>query len=516
MSENIILIGFMGTGKDTVGRILAKNLNIAYLSTDRMIELAEQRTIKEIFQNKGEEYFRRRERWVLEKIKELKNVVIATGGGIVIDEKNREILRRSGRVIQLFASPEVLLKRIKMDGSRPLICSQQDILNLLRRRDGMYDFAEIKIDTTERTPELIVKDIIKRLGLKKIEYPRQNDFIIIRTKSRVYPVIITFDSVCHLGFKKKRILIITNPLVGALYLDDLVERLKQKGNEVNYLVIPDGEAYKSLKTVERIYEYLFKINFQRMDIILGMGGGVITDIAGFVASTFKRGCNLVYLPTTLLCQVDAGIGGKNGVNTRYGKNMVGTFYQPECVICDIKKIMTLSDREFSNGIAEVIKYGIIGSPELFRILKEKKGLVMKRVPSVLFRIIKDCIMIKGQIVEKDETEEKGIREILNFGHTIGHIIEKLGRYRRFSHGEAISIGMVQEIGIFNKSRISGEVIELLREYSLPTELPEFIKRQDIKELILQDKKMKGRKIRIPIFERIGRVKIKEVLCKGFF
>jgi 3-dehydroquinate synthase len=243
---------------------------------------------------------------------------------------------------------------------------------------------------------------------------------------------------------------------------------------------------------------------------------VITDIAGFVASTFKRGCRLVYIPTTLLCQVDAALGGKNGVNTEYGKNMLGTFYQPELVVCDIKKIMTLPDREFSNGIAEVIKYGIIGSEGLFRTLKEKKGLIIKRDPSLLFRIIKECVMIKGKIIEEDENEEKGIREVLNFGHTIGHIIEKLGGYKRFSHGEAVSIGMVQEIGIFNKNRNPVEIIELLRGYSLPVELPEFIKKQGIKRFILQDKKMKGEKIRIPIFERIGRVKIKEVLCKRFF
>uniref|UniRef100_A0A7V0Z7D2 Shikimate kinase n=1 Tax=candidate division WOR-3 bacterium TaxID=2052148 RepID=A0A7V0Z7D2_UNCW3 len=516
MSENIVLIGFMGTGKDTIGRILAKRLNLAYLSTDRMIELAEQRSIKEIFQSKGEEYFRKRERWVLERIKGLKNVVIATGGGIVIDKKNRELLKRTGKVIQLYANQETLLKRIEMDGSRPLVKSKKEFFNLLGQRKGIYDFAEMKIDTTEKAPELVAREIIKRLGLEKIDYPGQNKSIIIHTKSRVYPVIITFYPNRHLCFKKKKIFIITNPLVGVLYLDDLVENLKRQENEVNYLIIPDGEGYKSFKTVERIYEYLFKINFQRKDIILGLGGGAITDIAGFVASTFKRGCRLVYVPTTLLCQVDAALGGKNGVNTKYGKNMFGTFYQPELVVCDIKKIMTLPDREFSNGIAEVIKYGIIGSEGLFRFLNEKKGLIMERNPSVLFRIIKECVMIKGKIIEEDENEEKGIREVLNFGHTIGHIIEKLGGYKRFSHGEAVSIGMVQEIGIFNKNRNSVEVIELLRGYSLPVELPEFNKKQDIKRFILQDKKMKGEKIRIPIFERIGRVKIKEVLCKRFF
>ncbi len=516
MSENIILIGFMGTGKDTIGRILAENLNFGYLSTDRMIELAEQRSIKEIFEKEGEEYFRKREHWVLEKIKGLKNVVIATGGGIVKNEKNREILKKTGRVIQLYANLETLLKRIKMDGSRPLVKSKKDFFNLLEQRKGIYDFAEIKIDTTEKAPELVAREIIKRLELKKIDYPDQSESIMIHTKSRVYPVIIIFDSNRHLLFKKKRIFIITNPLVGALYLDDLAKTLKRQDNEVNYLIIPDGEAYKNIKTVESIYEYLFKINFQRQDIILGLGGGVITDIAGFVASTFKRGCKLVYIPTTLLCQVDAALGGKNGVNTKYGKNMLGTFYQPECVVCDIKKIMTLPDREFSNGIAEVIKYGIISSEELFRTLKEKKGLIMERDPATLFRIIKECVMIKGRIIKDDETEEKGIREILNFGHTIGHIIEKMGKYKRFSHGEAVSIGMVQEICIFNKNRIPVEVIELLKEYSLPAELPGFIKRQDIKGFILQDKKMKREKIRMPIFEKIGRVKIKEVLCKKFF
>ncbi|MGB9720550.1 MAG: 3-dehydroquinate synthase [bacterium] len=516
MSENMILIGFMGTGKDTIGRLLADRLNMGFISTDEMIELAEQKTIKEIFEENGEDCFRKKEKWVIKEIKRLKNVVIGTGGGIVIDPENRTKLKKIGRVIHLSANLDTLRKRIITEGKRPLIKSIADIDRLYRKRNGIYDFAQVRIDTTDKKPDGVVNEIIDRLNLKIIRLIKKEAKVIIKTKSKNYPVIIGCDIINRIPVSNNKIVIITNPLVGALYLNKIIGQLKRRKNEIDYFIIPDGEEFKNFETVNKIYDFLFRINFQRSNCIISLGGGVITDITGFVASTFKRGCRLIHIPTTLLGQIDAGIGGKTGIDTVYGKNMLGTFYQPELVLCDLKKLLTLSENEFTNGIAEVIKYGVIRSKRLFRILQREKESLKNRNLQVLFDIVKECVSIKGSIIDKDETEEKGIREILNFGHTIGHTIETVTNYKNYSHGEAISMGTVEEMNLFGKrARERDEVIKLLKDYSLPISVP-FRIRKKIKNFILQDKKIKGKYITIPVFERIGRVRIKEVSCKRLF
>ncbi|MEO0094369.1 MAG: 3-dehydroquinate synthase [candidate division WOR-3 bacterium] len=516
MSDNIILIGFMGTGKDTIGRLLAEKLNRPFLSTDRMIELAENKTIKEIFTEKGEDYFRKRERWVLEMIRGIKNTAIATGGGMVIDPRNRLKLKNLGVVVHLFADLGILKKRIITENHRPLIRTITDIERLYRKRQGIYDFAKLSIDTTAMSPDFIVNKIVNQLNLKPIDKTAKEAKIYIKTESKDYPVIIGYDITEHLSIRNKRIVIITNPLVGALHLDKVLRHLKKDGNQVYEIIVPDGEEHKNFETVKMVCDSLLELNFQRQDIIISLGGGVITDIAGFVASIFKRGCRLVHIPTTLLGQVDAALGGKTGINTSYGKNMLGTFYQPEKVICDIKMLLSLPENEFRNGIAEVIKYSIINSKRMFYLLQKERRQILARKPSLLFEIIKDCVSIKASIVSKDEKEKKGFREILNFGHTIGHIIETATEYKKYSHGEAIAIGMVKEISIFNKNKKEiNKIVDLLEGYSLPFNLPEEIKRC-IKKLIAQDKKMGGEKIKIPVFEKIGRVRVKEVLCRKFF
>ncbi len=517
MFENIILVGFMGTGKDSVGKILAQNTNMAFISTDQMIELVEQKTVAKIFEERGEDYFRKKEKWALNRIKGLKNVVVATGGGMVIPPENRRTLASLGTIVQLFAEPDVLKKRIIPESSRPLVKSKIDIERLYRQRKGIYDFARITIDTSTLPPDRIAHEIECRLNLKKLYTCNKKIEISVKTKTKDYPLVIGFDILGRLKIRQKRVVIITNPLVGALYLGEIIEHLKNQGKEVHYLVIPDGELHKNIDTVERICNFLLELNFQRQDFIVSLGGGVITDITGFVASILKRGCKIVHIPTTLLAQVDAAIGGKTGINTQSGKNMLGTFYQPELVICDIKKLLTLSDREFINGIAEVIKYSLIGSQRLFETLQAKRKGIMQRNLSMLYQIVRDCAFMKAAIISRDEDEEKGFRQILNFGHTIGHIIETTTNYRKYSHGEAVAMGMLEEIRLFGKEKAElAKVKSLLKDYSLPIGLPEGTKQADIARMLLQDKKMKGAKIRMPIFQRIGKVIIKEVLCRKFF
>ncbi len=512
MQDNIVLIGFMGTGKDTIGRLLAQSLNMEFISTDNLIEFSAGMSIKEIFEKRGEAYFRRLEEQALRTMKGLKNVVIATGGGIVINPKNRARLRKMGRVVHLDAELSVLKKRIITKDKRPLIKTQSDIEILYKRRKGMYDFAEIIIDTTCSSPRMIVNEIVAQLMLKENRLPFRKTTIMVRTRSRSYPVLIGTGILNLLRNSSSNIVVVSNPLVAALYLEKVLGSLKKY--DTRYFIIPDGEKYKTLKTAELLFEFLFKNNFQRSDLLVSLGGGVISDIAGFVAATFKRGIRLIHIPTTLLGLVDAAIGGKNGVNTDYGKNLIGTFYQPEMVICDLRTITTLSDREFKNGIAEIVKYAIIKSPELFRILKDNIETIRKRAPEILSIIVEKCVTIKSEIVHKDETESLSTRQILNFGHTIGHIIETLTGYKRYTHGEAVSMGMIEEIRLFKgNERGLNEIVALLENYGLPVKMPEKIKTRDINRILNQDKKIWQDKIKMPVFKDIGRVYIKEVLCE---
>ena len=243
-------------------------------------------------------------------------------------------------------------------------------------------------------------------------------------------------------------------------------------------------------------------------------------MGGFVASTLKRGMSLIHIPTTLIAQVDSSIGGKTGFDHPLGKNMIGTFYQPDMVLIDIRKLLTLPEKEFRNGLSEVIKYGITHDAELFDILEKKQKEIMNRDTELLEQIVSKCVQIKKEVVEEDEKEEKGIREVLNYGHTIGHIIETLTHYSEYSHGEAVAMGMVEEAKLARKegflSKEDFERIEnLIKKYKLPYSIPENIEKGDMKNCVSQDKKVKKGKIRLPVPTEIGKITFREVECKKF-
>jgi len=315
--QNIILIGFMGSGKDCVGRAIARRSGLTFLSTDRMIELAENRSISDIFQNSGEPCFRRQEQKALKSIRGMQNIVLATGGGIVKDERNRKRLARLGKVVHLDVNAETVKNRLVDNDTRPLLKQPGAIGKLLNERTGIYDFADIRVDTNSNTPDQIAKNIIKQLNLdSKQTVPKDTKIISVNTSSGEYNVNVGFDildSLPHLiGKHPQRCGIITNPLVGGLLLDRIVQILSSHKIRVLPIIIPDGESFKTLKTISKIYDILLDNRFERSDMLIGLGGGVITDISGFVAATLKRGCRLVHIPTTLLSQVDAGVGGKTG------------------------------------------------------------------------------------------------------------------------------------------------------------------------------------------------------------
>lgn len=243
------------------------------------------------------------------------------------------------------------------------------------------------------------------------------------------------------GLKGKIALISTEPIL-EMYGHQARSALEDLDAEVHILTMGEGEENKSLATVERLYDELLERKFERSSTVVALGGGVVGDTAGFVAATLMRGVNLVQVPTTILAQVDASIGGKVGVNHRSGKNLVGAIYQPRLVVADTSTLATLDDREVRSGLAEVIKYGMIRDPGLFAYLEDGLDALLSREPQALRRAIVDCCRIKASVVQADEHERNGLRAILNYGHTLGHAIEALGGFDRWRHGEAIAIGMV--------------------------------------------------------------------------
>ena len=308
----------------------------------------------------------------------------------------------------------------------------------------------------------------------------------------------------------RRCAIITDTNVGRRYAKIVFDSLACAGFSPMLIVVPAGETSKSLKTVQACYDHLAGQRLERKSFIVALGGGVVGDLAGFVAATYLRGIPFVQAPTTLLALVDSSVGGKVGVNLKAGKNLVGAFYQPRLVLCDLDMLKTLPEREFRAGLAEVIKYGIIHDAKLFAQLERVFPKILKRDTKTLAEVIARCCEIKAEVVAKDETEG-GLRAILNFGHTIGHAIENVTGYGKYLHGEAISIGQVaaaklsREMLGFPKRDVE-RIEDIFRLAGLPVTIKlNANQRQRVLAAMRHDKKVSGGEIKFVLAKKIGRV-----------
>ena len=268
----------------------------------------------------------------------------------------------------------------------------------------------------------------------------------IQLEKRSYPIYIGEGLLSQIKLiephlKQKHVAVVTNTTVAPLYLDPLLNLLKQKNIRAFPIILPDGEAYKNQETLNLIYDTLLKEKCERNVTLIALGGGVIGDMTGYAAATYLRGVPFIQIPTTLLSQVDSSVGGKTGINHPMGKNMIDAFYQPQCVIADIDTLKTLPQREFSAGMAEVIKYGLIRDEAFFDWLEKNIEGLMKLNPSLLIEAILRSCQNKADVVEMDE-HESGVRATLNLGHTFGHAIENAMGYGVWLHGEAVATGMV--------------------------------------------------------------------------
>lgn len=345
------------------------------------------------------------------------------------------------------------------------------------------------------------------------------DSIKVNLGERSYPIYFGNGIISNIGatykkfFKCPRVVVVTNPTVGKLYFKTINESLSKAGVEVHRIDIPDGEQYKTLSWASKLFDRLIALKIDRRTPLIALGGGVIGDLTGFAAATYLRGVPFIQVPTTLLAQVDSSVGGKTGVNHRRGKNLIGAFYQPSFVYIDVNTLKTLDKRELKAGLAEVIKYGVIKDAGLFKYLEDNISDIMKLNADALLHIVKKSCAIKAAVVEADE-REGGLRAILNFGHTFGHAVEAVTRYKEYKHGEAVAIGMVYAADLSNRMGLcSNKVVDRLRSLIKKTGLPDTspaIPSKRYRSAMEVDKKVVGGELRFVLVEKIGSVKLDKV------
>jgi len=341
---------------------------------------------------------------------------------------------------------------------------------------------------------------VLRVNLKKNSYP-----III------YPTLEKIDKSFFFFFNKKKIMLITNNIISKLWKDKVFSFLKKLNCTIDEIVLKDGEKVKSLKTVENIISIILQKKYGRDSLLIALGGGVIGDLVGFSASIYLRGIEYIQIPTTLLSQVDSSIGGKTGVNHFLGKNMIGSFWQPMSVIINLSFLNTLPFSEIRSGMAEVVKYAIIFDKKFFFWLKKNYSLIIKLKEKYLLHCVKRCCELKSIVISRDE-REKNDRMLLNLGHTYGHAIESILGYGFWSHGEAVSVGIIIAsytsffLGMLKKDELTN-IISLLRDIGLPTKLPENINLESYLHYIERDKKSNMGKIRLVLPVSIGKCKV---------
>ena len=308
-----------------------------------------------------------------------------------------------------------------------------------------------------------------------------------------------------------KVAIVTNTTVGPLYFEQLAQALRMRGVEVASVVLEDGERYKDWETLNRIYDALLGHRCDRKTTVIALGGGVVGDLAGFAAATYMRGIPFIQIPTTLLAQVDSSIGGKTGINHPLGKNMIGAFYQPRLVLADTEVLKTLPEREFSAGMAEVIKHGLVRDAAFFAWLELNMENLLAGDPPSLAHAVRRCCEIKAAVVAEDE-RENGVRALLNFGHTFGHAIESGLGYGNWLHGEAVAAGMVmaadlsRRLGFIAQADVE-RIVLLLQRAKLPVAPPD-IAPERLLQLMGADKKAEGGKLRFVLLDAIGRASVR--------
>ncbi len=491
--QRIFLTGLSGSGKSTIGQRLARLIGWAFVDTDDLLAERCGLPVGQVLVEYGEQRFRQMEAEALVSAARQERVVIATGGGSVIAEANRMFMREHGLTAYLQVSVDTAWQRVqehlRQAGAlvvRPLVAGidgQQRLQDLYTARKQWYEQAAFHINTDDYPPDFIASRIVAFAlahGYLSSSLPLP-EVITLKLGSVSSQAVVEWGGLHHLPQSlqslalSKRVFIVTDTGVGCFYAEPIQALLAAAGFDPRVFTIPAGESSKSILCWQQILDWLVGHKAEHQEPIIALGGGVVGDLAGFVAATYHRGVPLVQVPTSLLAQVDAAIGGKTAINHSLGKNLVGAYYQPRLITVDPAVLLTLPERAYREGWAEIVKYGMILDAELFEMLEAHISALHARDATLLTKIIARCIRLKMDIVQRDE-RDGGLRNILNYGHTFGHALEALAGYGTWLHGEAVSIGMEVATRIaVARALLSAEDAlrqqQLLRSLHLPVHCP---------------------------------------------
>ena len=517
--RSIVLVGLMGAGKTSIGRRVAARLGLPFRDADTEIELAAGCTIPELFERHGEAHFRQGERKVIRRLLAGDPLVLATGGGAFADPQTRQVVRAEAISVWLRVRLPVLVRRVATRQNRPMLSHgdpARTLAELLDRRSPFYAEADIAVDCSDDSPDQTTVKVLT--ALTGWTPPRR----LAVQSSRPYEVVAGPGLLARAGailapvLPQRRAVVVTDETVAARHLPALLDGLAQTGIATRTVVVPPGEASKSLAMFARVTDGLLDGGIERRTAVIALGGGVVGDLAGFAAASVLRGLPFVQVPTTLLSQVDSSVGGKTGINTGAGKNLLGAFHPPVAVLADTATLATLPPRELRSGYAEIVKAGLIGDPSLFAWC-EAHGTAITGSdadPGLLAEAVMRACAFKAAVVADDEREEapSNGRALLNLGHTFGHALEaEVGYTGELLHGEAVAAGLglasrlSARLGLL-PATVAGRIAAHLEAVGLPSGLGMLNRRFSAAALLAhmkRDKKVRDGQMHLILLRGIG-------------
>jgi shikimate kinase/3-dehydroquinate synthase len=516
MRRPLLLNGFMGTGKTSVGQRIAESTGRPFIDLDQKLEQRFGTTVADYFAKHGEAAFRAVEREELvrlldEACRSAAAPVIALGGGALLSRELRLAALDRAVVVTLEAEPSEILARAGDRSSRPLLAGENPaarVEGLLELRAPSYAEAHARVSTTRRSVSAIADEVVALW---------RRDPLAVAAGSSSYAVEvgrnIAAERLPALVGAASKTLLVTDENVAQHHSAPLFAALAAAKISADQTILPPGEDQKHIRSIEALWLSLQRIEADRKSLLVGLGGGVVTDMTGFAAATYMRGVRWIGIPTTLLALVDASTGGKTGVDLGPAKNAVGAFWQPSAVICDVALEATESDRNYRSALAEVIKTALIGDPELFYLVERESARVAARDPELVEEMVRRSVRVKARIVSADE-RESGLRAVLNLGHTVGHAIELEGGFARHTHGEAISLGLVAALRLGARRGVTPRDLEqrvtrLLGVLGLPVDLAgEPL--GAAAALVGHDKKRAGTKLKFVFARDVGDVRTEDL------